>query len=190
MSPGLTPRSAGRSTVKCSSLSQEPRESSPGVNRTLRRLVEHGIVESEEAGAAILYRLNRKHLAAPAVAILAGLRGELIRRIERALRSWKIQAFHASLFGSAARADGNTASDVDLFLVRAARVDADNPTWRAQVDRLVIDVQRWTGNRVGLSEVSKAEGDRLRRMKPAVVKSLRADAISLFGPPITTVLGK
>ena len=60
---------------------------------------------------------------------------------------------HASVFGSAARGDGDAASDIDVFVVRPATVAEDDATWRGQLDSLADDITRWTGNHAGISEV-------------------------------------
>src|SRR4051794_10747130 len=57
------------------------RRSHVGVRDVLARLVEQGLVDRQEAGSALLYTLNREHLAAPAVAVLAGMRSDLVRRL-------------------------------------------------------------------------------------------------------------
>jgi predicted nucleotidyltransferase len=93
------------------------------------------------------------------------------------------------MFGSAARGDGDTRSDIDLFVVRPADVPEDNPDWRDQLDRLSDHVHDWTGNRAALSEVSVAHVRRLRRDRPPVVEELRRDAITLAGPAPIELLG-
>jgi hypothetical protein len=50
-------------------------------------------------GRALLFTLNRQHLAAPAVEILAGMRAELLRRIRASVGALEIEAAHVSLFG-------------------------------------------------------------------------------------------
>lgn len=165
------------------------RGSQPGVRRALQRLVEHGLVDVREAGRALLYTLNRDHLAAPAVAILAAMRAELERRLRAEIEEWEIAPEHASIFGSAARGDGDTASDIDLFVVRPDQVDEGDSRWREQLDRLAADARRWTGNHVGISEVSKRELRRLRRERPPVIEDLRSDSVTLAGPAAQALLG-
>jgi DNA-binding transcriptional ArsR family regulator len=155
--------------------------STSGVQRVLDRLVEHGLVEAREAPPAVLYELNRDHVAAPIVEALVGLRGELLDRLRAALASWDPAPAHASLFGSAARGDGGIDSDIDLFLVRPAHVDADSSGWRAQLDALAADVARWTGNHAGISEVDEADVARLAAERPPVVEELMRDAVTLTG---------
>jgi len=163
--------------------------SQPAVNAVLRRLAGEGVVRSEEAGNAYLYTLNREHLGAPAIELLAGIRMELERRLRAEIAQWQVAPVHVSLFGSAARGDGDAGSDVDVFVVRPVSVAEDDPRWRAQLERLSDHVYVWTGNHAGLSEVSAADVRRLRRERPPVIEELRRDAITLAGPEPTRLLG-
>lgn len=160
------------------------------VARVLRRLVEHGVVEVREAGAGavLLYHLNREHLASEPLEVLITLRRRLVERIRGELATWSLQPFHASLFGSAARGDGGTRSDIDIFLVRPMDVPADDPGWREQLDGLTNRIERWTGNRASLADVSLDDVGRLARERPPVVRELEREAITLQGPPALELL--
>ena len=125
--------------------------SQPAVNAALRRLAEEGLVQAEEAGNAYLYTFNREHLAAPAVELLADIRRELERRLRAEIAEWTLAPVHVSIFGSAARGDGDVRSDIDVFVVRPTDVSEDNPRWREQLDRLSDHVYAWTGNRAAVS---------------------------------------
>jgi len=165
------------------------RASHSGVLGVLNRLSEQGVVDRAEAGRALLFTLNREHLAAGAVDVLAGMRAELLRRLRDAVEGWGIAPVHVSMFGSVARGEGDVHSDVDLFVVRSGGVSEEDERWRAQLDELARRVERWTGNRVGIAEVSEMEIERLRDDVPPIVAELRADAITLAGPEITVLLG-
>lgn len=165
------------------------RRSHAGVLKVLSRLVAHGLVDRQEAATALLYTLNRDHLAAPAVDIIAGMRGELLRRLCEAVATWEVVPIHLSLFGSTARGQGDTDSDVDLFVVRPNGVDEDDSRWRAQVDRLATQVLRWTGNHAGIAEVAEAEVGDLRSDGRPIATELRSDAVVLCGPDVSMLLG-
>jgi predicted nucleotidyltransferase len=164
------------------------RRSHSGVLDVLRRLTEHGLVNRVELNRAYLFTLNREHLAAPAVEILMGMRAELLRRIRGELDAWKITPVHLSMFGSTARGDGDTRSDVDLLVIRSASVGEDDPQWRVQLDDLSADILRWTGNHMSLVEIDEAQLARLRQEEPPIISQLRADAIVLSGSKLTTLL--
>lgn len=163
--------------------------SQPAVNSVLRRLAEEGLVRSEEAGNAYLYTFNREHLAASALEQLLDIRTEFERRLRAEIAHWEIAPEHASLFGSAARGDGDTRSDIDIFVVRPARIAEDDPRWRAQLGQLSDRVHDWTGNHIGLSEIAATDIRRLRRERPPIVEELNRDAITLAGPAPTELLG-
>ena len=163
--------------------------SQPAVNTALRRLAEEGLVRAEEAGNAYLYTFNREHLGAHAVELLASIRTELERRLRAEVTDWEISPAHVSIFGSAARGDGDTSSDIDIFVVRPAGVAEDDPGWREQLEQLSDHVHNWTGNHAAISEVSAADVRRLRRERPPVVDELRRDAITLAGPAPAELLG-
>jgi len=140
------------------------------------------------AGAALLYRLNREHLASEPLEALITLRRRLVERIRGELATWSLRPFHASLFGSATRGDGDARSDNDLFLVRPTDVPADDPGWREQLVRLATRIERWTGNRASLADVSLDDVARLARERPPVVRELERETITLQGPPAHELL--
>ena len=86
-----------------------------GVRLVLQRLAATGLVHVDDLGNSLLYRLNRKHLVAPAVEFLADLRSTLISRLADELSSWRIPPVHASVYGAVARGDdGDLDTDVEL----------------------------------------------------------------------------
>jgi DNA-binding transcriptional ArsR family regulator len=163
------------------------RGTSPSVSAALDRLVEQGLVHRQEAGRAYLHTLNRDHIAAPAVEALAGMRGELLRRLREALTRWEPAPLHASMFGSAARADGDTSSDIDLLVIRPGAVGEEDASWRTQVDDLAESVRAWTGNHAGIVELDEADLAGLRQRPPPILGDLRADGIDLAGMPLRVV---
>lgn len=166
------------------------RGTSPSVSAALDRLVEQGLVYRQHAGRAYLHTLNRDHVAAPVVEMLADLRVELLRRLRDAVRSWQLAPAHASMFGSAARADGDSSSDIDLLIVRSADVGEDDQTWSAQLDALTEAVRAWTGNDAGIVELGESDLDQLRRNPPSILADLRADGIDLAGLPVRALFNE
>jgi predicted nucleotidyltransferase len=160
------------------------RSSHSGVLDVLHRLTEHGLVTRVELNRAFLFALNRDHLAAPAVLALAGLRTALFENIERELNTWQIQPVHVSLFGSTARGDGDTHSDIDLFIVRPEVVPEEDPSWQEQLDDLRDKIQGWTGNRAAMHQKSETELARLQAEERPILTELRSDAIVLSGPKL------
>lgn len=156
--------------------------SQAGVSRAIGRLADQGIVNVQEAPPSLLYTLNRDHLLAPAVLLLANARTTLWSRIAEEVNAWDVLPEHLSVFGSAARGDGDVESDIDILVVRPRGVRADDPRWRPQLEILSDHIYRWTGNRAGLAEMSASEVSSLRETQPMIAAELRADAITLIGP--------
>jgi predicted nucleotidyltransferase len=164
------------------------RGSQKGVSVALDRLVEHGLVLRDEAGRAYLHRLNRDHLAAGAVESLAAMRGELLRRLRERIGQWVVAPSHASLFGSTARGDGDTDSDIDLLVVRPEAVGEDDSLWREQLEGLAEAVHIWTGNHAGIIELSQGEFRALPAHHPPILDDLRSDGIDLAGEKLRRAL--
>ncbi len=125
-----------------------------GVRLVLQRLASTGLVHVDEAGSSLLYRLNRKHLAAPAIELLSDLRATFAATLSADLATWRIPPIHASLYGAAARGEGDLTSDVSLLLVRPDEVASDNLLWEEQVSRLMAAIVDLTGNPVDVCEIS------------------------------------
>ena len=165
------------------------RGSPDGVRKALDRLVDQGIVRREPAGRALMHTLNREHLAAPAVEALAMMRRDLLNRLRAAVSRWSPPAVHASLFGSAARGDGDADSDVDIFLVRPNSIDEADRRWWEQRERLATDVFTWTGNHAAVVESSESQLNEMARSSAPILDALRRDGISLGGTPLELLSG-
>ena len=152
-----------------------------GVRDALHRLCVQGIVTKRTAGASNLFALNRAHMAAPYIAALADLRTELNRRITEAFATWQIAPVTGAMFGSAARGNMNTDSDIDLLIVRPKNVQSDDTIWLSQLADLAQLVTGWTGNDARIFELSEAEFRAGIITGEKVLVDIKAQAIVLFG---------
>jgi len=154
------------------------RGSKSGVRSVLLRMADEGLVLAVPGG----YVLNRDHLAAPAVQLLATLHGELTNRIRGAVDEWPISPTLVGLFGSAARRDGDANSDIDVLVV------SDDPELDDRVDELAEQIRRWTGNRAQVIGRTPTEVTRLRRAKEPILAEWTRDLVAIVGE--RTALGK
>ena len=157
------------------------RVSQSSVSRVLPEMVQLGIVAAQPAGRAILYRLNRDHVAAGAILRAASLRDELFARMTAATTAWAIEPVAVWVFGSAARDAGSSDSDIDVIVVRDEQIDADDPLWNEQLTGLAGWVQSWSGNGCDLLEYTPSELWALVAAGDALVQALLNDAITLAG---------
>lgn len=151
------------------------------VNEVLGQLATAGIVLRESRPPAMLYRLNRHHVASVGIEALATQRAVLLDRMRAEVAAWEVPADAVWLFGSAARGDGDVSSDIDLFVVRPVTVDTDDPAWLRQMDDLSEHITRWSGNGCEALEVSRAELAEMVSRGERLVDDLRADALTLGG---------
>ena len=158
------------------------------VNSVLSELAVSGLVLREPHPPSVLYQFNRQHVAADLVAGLADLRGRLLARLREEIAAWARPAVAVWMFGSAARAEGSVSSDIDVLVIRPARLPEDDPAWRSQLDRLTQDVRSWSGNACELLELSKSEIVESVRAGSKLVHDLRRDAVPLGGALPSSIL--
>lgn len=183
---------------------QVVRGSEIGVRRSLARLVDEGIVRATEMGRNRVHELNRDHIAAPIAQLLAGLRPLLFDRMRADMSKWKPKPHYACVFGSAARGDGDSRSDIDVLLVHVPFPDDPKPPrqarlwdslaqkwsepvsvsaaevrrWSGHVDRLRQNIQAWTGNPAQIIDVSWAEWVE-HEDSPEIFEEIRRDGIDV-----------
>ncbi len=185
------------------------RGSEIGIRKSLGRLLAQGIVTATELGNTRVYNLNRDHVAAGVAVEMAGLRSELWRRTAREVERWNIRPLYASVFGSAARHDGDSDSDIDLLLARPATILEVNEAqksksvwgalglwaevistrvmsegqikkWETSVDNLRDSMRRWTGNPLQVVSLSAIEWSEHRRTKSMIYQKIIEDEIRLY----------
>ncbi len=152
-----------------------------GVRKVLLRLSTQGIVRQERAGTGYVYRLNRDHLGASAVIALATLKEQLLERLRDEFAGWEPQPSYAAMFGSAARGDMRTDSDIDLFVVRPDRVTAESQHWREQLVQLTERVTAWTGNDTRVLEMTETEAKAGAAAGEPVLRDIARDGLRLCG---------
>jgi predicted nucleotidyltransferase len=194
------------------------RGSGIGIRKSLGRLVTQGTVIATDIGNSRAYHLNRNHVAADIALKMARLRTDLWRLIARDVERWKYPPLYACAFGSAARRDGNSASDIDLLLVRpSTRVEisekqGNNPalatlefgtaaltsrvlldsqldTWERSVDRLRGRAQLWSGNPLQVVNISIVVWADHCSRKSEIYTNIKNDEVRLYDELGPTVYG-
>lgn len=140
-------------------------------------LIQCGLVTEMDAGRSSMVMLNRDHLATGPVIALAGLRGELIRRLRVRLTEFSALR-NAWLFGSVARGDADRKSDIDVLIVSE---DLESSELHDMLAQLQADVRSWTGNDLQVVEHSVASWSALVRSKNPLVEEIRMHGVVLAG---------
>ena len=142
-----------------------------GIRKALVRLVASGVVHI--SGSPPRYVLNRDHVTYPAVSNLVGARATLIQRIREAVAEWPQSPVLVGVFGSFARGEGDSTSDIDLLVI-----GEPDP---ADVTDLALAVERWTGNDAQIVVLTPGEFHDVRATEEAIVKSWEEDLIVIAG---------
>jgi hypothetical protein len=158
-----------------------PDASVEGIRKVLQRLAGTGVVTAERVGNAYTYRLNRDHLAAPAILELAAQRSTLLARLEQTAETWPVRPVYGAMFGSAARGEMRPDSDIDVFLV--CPDDADPDVWESQTGELAAAVTRWTGNDTRILAMAEAEVRAGAAGGDPLLLSIVEDGLTIAGRP-------
>ncbi len=164
--------------------------SADGVRKVLIRLVGQGIVQAQDQPPATLYRLNRDHVAAEGIVALTRLRQVIIDRIVGEVSAWAPPLLHASLFGSFARGEADSGSDIDLLLIPTTGDEAAGATLGEATTRLAKDVYAWTGNRAHVVTPTVEVVASMVAAGDPLVQSWRAEQVHLAGARLSEVLGR
>ena len=153
-------------------------------SRLLIELGQNGLVVKVPGG----YELNRDHLSYRAIAALLGARDELQRRVAEDVNAWDSPPMSVILFGSAARRQDTSGSDIDLLVVRPTTVPFDDQRWAMNVANLSERVSRWCGSPCEVLEYSPDELAELARTDDPLIASLIRDGITFVGADIDALL--
>jgi predicted nucleotidyltransferase len=158
--------------------------STSSVHRSLTSLVETGLVLAEVRSPAIVYRPNRSHVLWPAVESALAARDRVFESI-RGFCAAKVPddvPLSVILYGSVARRDSTSDSDIDLLLVYP---DGTYGEWLAGFAyELARYAERITGNAVQTVSIAHREVIDRRREGDAFIQNVYRDALTLAGPEL------
>lgn len=150
--------------------------------RGLDKLERIGLVSVARGLQHSEYRANRDHVLWPAIQTCLDAQSQLASRIAAFVARRVPGAISTAVFGSVARGDATATSDVDIILVTEA----------GGVDELTVElgdlVRTWTGNDCGVLDFSREQLQTAVRERDPIVDSLRADARTVFGTDLRSLL--
>jgi predicted nucleotidyltransferase len=149
--------------------------------RDLRDLEDGAVVIRETHGRAYSWYLNRENALFPQLLQLfqheANLRSELIHQIGAEFRSEPIE--RARIFGSVARGEEQSGSDIDLFV--EVRTEAQRPRVDDALERIRARVWREFGSPI--SPLVYTESKLRRPPNPALIAAIDRDGIEVPHDP-------
>jgi predicted nucleotidyltransferase len=174
----------GRAVARIAGLTQSTAQ------RALTRLRTLGLVIAEPAPPSWLYRANTDHVAMPALRALYGLDDELRARVADHVAGWRLQAASVVVFGSVARGEATPGSDIDVLVVRPDETEPDQATWEQQLAALAERLQRWTGSRASVVEMSRHEAVQGMAGREAFLVEADGDGWLVAGEPLGDLAGR
>lgn len=160
--------------------------STSGAHRALTRLARTGLVSVESRPPALVYRPNRRHVLWSAIEEALRARDRAIEQIRLFLVDEVPEEVPAdlrptaTLYGSVARRDSTTESDVDVLIVFPEHVDPDA---RANIVLgLAERIEELTGNAAQINAMGRGEYRRRDADGDPFLVNVQRDGIPLFGP--------
>lgn len=154
-------------------------------SRVMPVLVDLGVVERREAPPSALFRFVPDNVASRAITALTRTRQTVLEDMGTGVARLDPPPVSVVVFGSFARGQADSESDIDIVLVRPRDVHEDDPRWREALDRWRDHVGRLAGNRIELLEVSESEVPRRLRSRKPLWADIQRDGILVFGSPLT-----
>ena len=150
-------------------------------SRVMPDLVELGLVERYEVPPSSQFRLNHENVAAQAILDLACSRDTAMHRIGFAANSLSVPPVSIIVFGSLARGEADSQSDLDAVVVRPDETAEDDDAWAAEVERWRSEARAITGNRVEVIEVSHHEVRARLDGNATLWRDIVRDGVTVYG---------
>ena len=149
------------------------------IRLSLLRLAAIGLIRVVPTPHATMYSANREHILWPAIEIAINAREELGKRISGFADTTAPDGVTITLYGSVARKESTSESDVDLLVVFPDAVELN--VRDVFVTALRDGVQLWSGNDAQIYDVTESALSTLREEEDPIVASWRTDGIVLYG---------
>jgi predicted nucleotidyltransferase len=153
-----------------------------GIQRALEKLERAGLVTVDRNLHASSYRVNRDHILWPALRLVLDAPRELDHRIVEFVERADVDIVSVAMFGSVARGESTSESDVDLAVVYGSTPSDDFSVALGSM------VERWTGNDCQVFDVTRADVARMVAEHDPLVDSWRRDARTVFGADLRGLL--
>lgn len=168
--------------LSVSQLANQTRLSRSNVHKALQKLMAGLVVKELGTGRSVLYQIATQHPLVPALTALfeaeTGRVNRVIEAIRRAADGHAPFVLGAWLYGSVARGEDTSKSDLDVAIV-VDEEPADRITKAIRED--IEPMETGEGVTVSVIGLSPSEFLRLPSINPQFWMSLREDAVSLVG---------
>jgi hypothetical protein len=158
------------------------------VRAVLHRLSAEGLVDATRVGNAVQYVLNRDHVLADAVVSIVAAAGTIENRLSMFVEGSGTPPVSVVMFGFFVRGEGDSESDVDVLMIRSDAVDPYDAPWGELRADMAQHIERWSGNRCQVVELSVSEIRDARSQAEPLTVSLLAEGRTVFGTALKDLL--
>lgn len=156
-------------------------------SRLMPMLIELGVVDRREVPPSALFRFVPENVAARVITSLSRSRQVVLDEMATVAADLVVPPTSIVVFGSFARGEADSKSDIDIVVVRPIIVDEEDLAWRRGLDQWRRDVSRVAGNRVEMVEVGEAELPGLLRGRKPLWADLQRDGVVVFGSSLVNL---
>jgi hypothetical protein len=156
-------------------------------SRVMPVLVELGVVVRREAPPSALFRFVPDNIASRAITSLTHAHPAVLADMGSTAARLEPPPVSLVVFGSFARGEADSGSDIDLLVVRPRHLEEEDPAWRHGLDDWAGQVARLAGNRTELLEVGEAALPRLLQRRKPLWVDIQRDGILVFGSPLAAL---
>jgi len=158
---------------------------------TLQGMKKEGLISAKKKGNAILYRLQEnnyvvKKLLAPLFKKEKAIYDDVILFIKKSLKKYKSEVVSMAIFGSIARREETSRSDIDLLVI------VENKNGRIKInkaiDKLSIVIAKSFSAALSPYILTRLEIRQKYRKKQAIIISILENNRLIYGEPIERIL--
>lgn len=159
--------------------------------KTLQKMKGEGLISVRKKGNAILYKLQEnnhivKKLLEPLFEKEKSIYSDVISSITKNLFREKKEIVSIAIFGSVARKEETSKSDIDLVVItkdKTGKTKIDKA-----MDKLSIDMAEKFGAAISPYILTKAEIKKRHLKKQAIIRSILNNNQLIYGEPIERIL--
>lgn len=160
-------------------------------HKTLQEMKKEGLISARKKGNAILYKLRQdnyvvKKLLSPLFEKEKFIYNDIVLLIKRHLLQAKEDIVSIAVFGSVARKEETSRSDMDLLIL------LKNKTGKIRVDKLLdklhVDMVKKFGVAISPYVLTKSEIRLKYNQKQRIIKSILDNNELIYGEPIERIL--
>ena len=159
-------------------------------SRVLPDLVLLGIVERRDVPPSALFRLVDDNVASRLIRALSRARDTVLGELGDNAEALDPNPVSVIVFGSFARGDADSDSDLDAVFVRPRGVSDDDDRWAQAIEDWRVFARRLTGNRVEVVEATEDDISRLLRSRKPLWVDVARDGVVVHGPSLDQLEGK